>query len=116
MNEAHRLRLDRILKGEIPAGSCESRTLVVMLLAEALQEMKAIRSLLADLSAPAEADAQPEIDPSDLLKGRVSAVKLAIGACESADLLRRCLELETAKAKPRSTVVAAITARVETLN
>ena len=117
MNESHRNRLNRIVRGELPCGSAESRTLGVMLLAECLSELRAIRELMNTTPAPNEIDATPSptIDPASLLAGRLSDVRRAITDCGNADVLARCLEIEQSKTRPRSTIVSAIRARIQSL-
>ena len=87
----------------------------VILLVEILDELKAIRAELQRPEAPVVSDV-PSVDPASILKGRIAKVKEAISACDDVSVLAGCLSIETAKARPRSTVLAAIRSRIETLN
>lgn len=112
MDAVHQARLGRIVRGEVPAGSGEARTLGIMLLAEVLVELRAIR---ASLGKPDEPAAPPAADPGDILSGRLSDVRRAIAACDNAGVLARCIEVENLKKRPRSTVLSALRSRIQTL-
>ena len=112
MHQAYQARLARIVDATLPAGSADARTMGIALLAEVLDELRAIRQALEPDVAP---DVPAAADPGELLTGRSAAVCRAIGACDNAGVLARCMEIETAKTRPRSTVVAAIRARIQDL-
>ena len=113
MESAHQARLDRIVNGDLPAGSGDARTLGIMLLAEVLSELRAIRAALASESEPSAP--RPTYDPSAMMAGRLADVRRAITDCDNAGALARCLQIEQARAKPRSTILSAIRSRIQTL-
>jgi len=110
--QAHLDRLVRIVDASLPAGSSDARTLGIALLFDILEELRGIR--LALEGEPTD-DVPATVDPGQLLTGRSSDVCRAVAACDDAGALARCLELETAKKRPRSTVVSAIRSRLEAL-
>ena len=110
--QVHLDRLVRIVDASLPAGSSDARTLGIALLFDILGELRGIRSALE--GEPVQ-DEPATVDPEQLLAGRSSDVCRAVAACDDAGALARCLELETAKKRPRSTVVSAIRSRLQAL-
>tara|TARA_Y100000593_G_C4233584_1_gene298291 strand:- start:165 stop:527 length:363 start_codon:yes stop_codon:yes gene_type:complete len=118
MNPSFLDSLDAICSGRLPAGSSNARTLGIALLADVLIELRAIREVLemgVDDTAP-EAEDYPEETPTpDLLTGTVKVLRERVMACSDVDVLEYALAAETSRPKPRSTLQACLTQRIQQL-
>jgi len=117
MSNPLRETLEKVLSGRRPAGRLEGRSLALLLLADMRTELQAIRAALApEPEVVVEPTPAPQpVHQPDLLTGTVKALRERVSACSDVSVLEYALATENSKPRPRSTLQACLTQRIEQL-